>query len=367
MNPLPTFRVCVVFLLFISFPNNIVSQSAGDIVITEFKPDPDCVSDANGEYFEIYNTTNSVINIDGWTVTDNGTNNHTINNSGPLDVPASGFLTLCRNGDFNTNGGVSCDYSFPFILVNSGDQIELKSGPTTITNVTYTMSFPAGTAAELANITTAKNNGGIIVQADLINATTTIPCGDKGSPGALGNTILPIELTEFRGDINGGEVELYWTTVSEVNNDYILIQRQINGNKFEDIGQVDGAGTSFIEHEYSFSDVNPHPGTNYYRLKQVDFDGSYSYSKTISIDIKKEGGTHLYPTISNDKVTLYFPESRFSQNIIVYDISGKEVLRSEIKPWAGFCELGIAHLSQGHYFVQLFSDIDTTVKRFIKQ
>lgn len=102
--------------------------------------------------------------------------------------------------------------------------------------------------------------------------------------------ILPIELASFEGFNNGHEVELYWTTASEINNDYFTVQRTLDGRTYEDIGIVSGAGTSYETNYYSFYDHNPYKATSYYRIKQTDFDGKFKYTDVIAI---KAGTTDL--------------------------------------------------------------------------
>ncbi len=103
--------------------------SAGDIVITEVIQNPNDVSDTYGEWFEVFNTTASDIDIEGWVISDAGTESHTINNGGALNVPAGGFLILGRDdGSVNNNGGAPVDYQYADIFLgNSDDELILTS------------------------------------------------------------------------------------------------------------------------------------------------------------------------------------------------------------------------------------------------
>jgi len=83
-------------------------QNVGDIIITEIMQNPSTVADTNGEWFELYNTTDSAIDLDGWVIKDDGTNTHTI--SGTLVVPAKEFKVLGIKSDVSINGGVSINY-----------------------------------------------------------------------------------------------------------------------------------------------------------------------------------------------------------------------------------------------------------------
>jgi len=103
----------------------------------------------------------------------------------------------------------------------------------------------------------------------------------SSTPGAV---VLPIELITFEGRKNARSNELNWVTMTEINNDYFIVERSVDGEIFEFLHEVEGAGTSSIINSYTFSDENFQPTINYYRLKQTDFDGKFSYSDLITID-----------------------------------------------------------------------------------
>jgi len=103
--------------------------------------------------------------------------------------------------------------------------------------------------------------------------------------GTVCNVLLPVELLSFDAVLNGKEeTELSWSSASERNNDFYSVERSANGIDFETIETVKGAGNSTALLNYSSKDLQPFEGVSYYRLKQTDFDGSYSYSAMVSID-----------------------------------------------------------------------------------
>jgi len=103
----------------------------------------------------------------------------------------------------------------------------------------------------------------------------------SSTPGAV---VLPIELITFEGSKYDRSNDLNWVTMTEINNDYFIVERSLDGEQFEFLHEVEGAGTSSIINSYTFSDENFQPTINYYRLKQTDFDGKFTYSDLISID-----------------------------------------------------------------------------------
>lgn len=103
--------------------------------------------------------------------------------------------------------------------------------------------------------------------------------------------LLPIELESMNAYHNGREVEVYWSTITEENNDYFTVQRTLDGRDYEDIGFVSGAGNSHEIKDYAFIDPFPYDGTSYYRIRQTDYDGQFSYSEVVSVHNGKNGLT----------------------------------------------------------------------------
>ncbi|UCD28134.1 MAG: lamin tail domain-containing protein, partial [Planctomycetota bacterium] len=180
-------------------PHKLVSASVAtgntvQLVINEIMQNPSAVSDSNGEWFELYNPTASTVDIDGWTIQDNGSDNHVINNGGPLLVPAGGYLVLGINGDPATNGGVIVDYVYPtnFYLGNSSDELILLTGDLTeVDRVEWDngATFPDPTGAAMALMDPALDNN---IGANWCEASTPFGDGDLGTPGAANDCVSDI-------------------------------------------------------------------------------------------------------------------------------------------------------------------------------
>lgn len=108
--------------------------------------------------------------------------------------------------------------------------------------------------------------------------------------------VLPVELVSFFASSSNHSVQLVWKTASELNNDYFTIERSNGGEKFEEVLKVKGMGTKVTETSYSSKDTAPFKGISYYRLKQTDFDGRFSYSNVVSVSID---GTDLWSVFPN--------------------------------------------------------------------
>ncbi len=145
---------------------------------------------------------------------------------------------------------------------------------------------------------------------------------------------LPIELVEFTAVAKLGIVELNWRTASELNNDLFTIERSTSGEKFYKIDSISGAGTKSSESKYLAKDLNPNPGLSYYRLKQTDFDGKFTYSKVISVEIAAQNLWSVYPNPSNGdilNIRLTNQEINKEAYIGVHDVSGKQLFSQTSK------------------------------------
>lgn len=104
---------------------------------------------------------------------------------------------------------------------------------------------------------------------------------------------FPVELVSFTGKASARGIALAWRTASEVNNSHFEVERSADGEAFEKINSVAGHGNSSATLDYSYTDASPLPGQNYYRLKQVDFDGQYAYSSVVAVAAAAPSTTSL--------------------------------------------------------------------------
>ncbi|MBC8487382.1 MAG: lamin tail domain-containing protein [Bacteroidetes bacterium] len=175
-----------------SDPFNVIEFSVPDIIITEIMQNPAAVSDTYGEWFEVFNNTGSAVDMDGWTIKDDGTDSHII--SGTLIVPSYGFAVLGRDADPATNGGYTCDYEYTgFTLGNSDDEVVLllPDGVTEVDRVEYdggpVWPDPTGTSMTFTGFPSEDNNDGTKwTYATFRESTYTGDTGDRGSPGSNG-------------------------------------------------------------------------------------------------------------------------------------------------------------------------------------
>jgi hypothetical protein len=181
--------------------------------------------------------------------------------------------------------------------------------------------------------------------------------------------IVPVELTSFEASVSSNDVELKWTTATETNNQGFQIERRKTQDEWNSIGFVNGNGTTTEPQAYSFIDGNIASEKYQYRLKQIDFDGSFEYSNIIEVDIslpEKFSLEQNFPNPFNPSTSIQYaiPQNargeRQEVSLKVYDVLGNEIaiLVNEEKP-AGSYEVefqstvGSQQLASGVYYYQL--------------
>ena len=183
---------------------SVTCPAVGSIIVTEIMQNPSSVSDNNGEYFEVYNTTGAAIDLLGWILKDSSSASETHTVSSSVVVPANGYAVLGVNTDMATNGGVTVNYDYgsSYYLGNSTDDIVLECGGTTIDAVEWdngaTFPDPNGKSMELATnkYDATDNDSG----ANWAEATAEITAGgDLGTPGAANSFVLSIQRNDIEG------------------------------------------------------------------------------------------------------------------------------------------------------------------------
>jgi hypothetical protein len=185
------------------------------------------------------------------------------------------------------------------------------------------------------------------------------------------NCPLPIDLIEFNGKTAGNKNELYWSTATEINNDHFELERSINGEEFSIIGRIPGAGNSNQLINYLFTDDDP-PTSAYYRLKQTDFDGTFSYSDLVFINrsnIGSLGDISIWPNPSEG--SFYVSFNAISNGSVPYqvtDISGRIVLDDiwNINEGDNTFIIELGKLKQGIYYLGISLDDEKIIHKLLR-
>lgn len=196
-------------------------------------------------------------------------------------------------------------------------------------------------------------------------APTTIGAYEIDCPA-----LLPVELLWFEGDnFEKNKIKLSWATASELNNDFFTIEKSADGVYFEPIIIVKGAGNSNSILTYAVFDTLPLQGVNYYRLRQTDFDGSTSYTQTISVDyFNNDNEIGIYPNPFDKYIIVKSPINIETDSAVkLFDIAGKEIpLKSSMMNGNIMYLTFDDQLPDGIYFVRFSSHEGTKYFKVIK-
>ncbi len=211
---------------------------------------------------------------------------------------------------------------------------------------------------DLANVTNVGLPAGLDFEINYINSNA-IPTEVQVCLLAP----LPVELVEFSGEKTDRGSELSWVTANEENNAYFEVEYSINGRDFSMLDKVEGNGVSSIAQNYTFVHKNPANGDNYYRLKQVDFNGNFEYSNIVYLrSAMSETLTSIYPNPAQDIITYEGAPA----TLTFYDIYGRAVMQlSTVEEKAN---LDISTLEIGIYMIEVSSNTkQKTFERFVKK
>lgn len=173
------------------------------------------------------------------------------------------------------------------------------------------------------------------------------------SPFAVANAqALPVEFDMINISSSSLGHLLSFTTATETNNAYFDIERSTDSRNWKKLGTIAGAGTTQQEQQYRFLDEAPLPGLNYYRVKQVDYDGSFSYSAIVSARWEGKTQVHLFPNPADDLLQISgLPTTDGPITIEIIDMAGRIMLRQNWNESA----INVAQLADGIYSLRISS------------
>jgi len=181
--------------------------------------------------------------------------------------------------------------------------------------------------------------------------------------------VLPVELVNFTAEPKIDDVEITWQTASEEQNDFFIVERGADERGFEGIGRVQGNGTTTLRNSYTFLDKWPVAGTAYYRLKQVDEDGSYTYSAAVSVTRSAASGSiaKVYPTTTSELLNINWEGQSLLQQAMVVDARGRQVLQQKLSDNTTQQVVDVSRLRSGMYVLVLLDEKGQRItSRFIK-
>jgi hypothetical protein len=171
--------------------------------------------------------------------------------------------------------------------------------------------------------------------------------------------VLPVELLYFYAEKEGKNVRLDWQTATELNNSHFDVEWSTSGIYFENIGEVAGAGKTNEIQFYDFLHVSPALDLNYYRLKQVDFDGQFEYSKIIQLTTNKTQQVivKVFPNPVSDILNI---ETTRPTIIQIINATGQVLKEQQISPTS---KISVEDLPAGIYFLKAGNQVQKIIKR----
>lgn len=287
------------------------------------------------------------------------------------DIVASfDFWPSVPVGPVSSDCSYNADYSLLPSLNNGYWTLTPSANPNSgsydvmVNNNNYSNQAPAS----YWTVMQANNPAGPWSLAGNCDSTSTVAVSYRRALNGFGHfatgqapNTLPVSLVSFTGKNENRKNNLDWITASEINNSYFIIEKSLNGIDFFNLGTIRGAGNSTIRRYYSFADENPYP-ESFYKLKQVDFNGNFKYSETISI--KSFTRNHFIdispnPNKGNFKI-IYNGKAGEKLIIKVLDIYGREVYFNLEILDQDFLnkEIDLVNIGTGIYFVEMYSETE---------
>ncbi len=234
----------------------------------------------------------------------------------------------------------------------SSATLELVWGFTPAIGDCFTIVDGSGTrVGEFASVTT--NDASINLEFDYSDATEVTICVVAA---------LPVELISFDATRTEKGSQLNWTTASEQNNQGFEVHKSMDGHNWTTLGFVEGNGDSNESINYSFLDRTPENGSNYYRLKQMDFDGKYEYSNVVELSYNSGSEPTVHPNPVSDVLNLELGATDNAE-IRVLDINGKVlwIKTGDVR------QIPFDAYNAGIYFVQISTSSNQITHRIVKK
>ena len=175
------------------------------------------------------------------------------------------------------------------------------------------------------------------------------------------NLTLPVTYFNFSASKQQQSVLLNWQTANEINNNYFSLERS-SGYNFTELNKI----YSNNKHAYSYTDMQPLQGANFYRLKQVDKDGKFSYSQIVSVVFSDENIFVVYPNPVKDVLHVKGFNASANYHLIIHDVRGNAVAETNVHNISDYA-WNIKNISRGFYYLEIIAGNTISTIKFMRQ
>lgn len=268
-----------------------------------------------------------------------------------------GFVSVNKvSGNWPSNGSAT------LVVTDGTDTIDLRIDSDTDLDNNPEPTWPVdiiGLGSQFSSGSTVLNDGYQLLPR--YYATDILPAGT-----------IPVELSSFVASVSNGKVILSWATITETNNKGFAVEKS-SGSEFEQIGFVDGKGTTTEKQFYTFTDNTPGTGVVRYRLKQIDFNGTYKYSDIVEVDVNIPAKFDLaqnYPNPFNPSTTIrYTIGNAVNVSLVIYNTLGEEVItlvnNQFTEPGVYNVVFDASNLASGTYIYRLIAGDFVMTKKMV--
>lgn len=175
-------------------------------------------------------------------------------------------------------------------------------------------------------------------------------------------TTLPVTGISLKAIKANQAIQLSWSTLTEKGTSHFIIERTLDGNVFELIGNRKAVGESNVKQDYYFTDTSPKKGVNLYRIKAVDFNGQFDYSEIVAVKLADEAILTVYPNPVTDNINISL-QSQNTVKLNIYDLEGKKQISVDSDGLEAGTSVDVSKLSIGVYILEV---IDGNIRRTIR-
>ena len=284
-----------------------------------------------------------------------GTLTITLNKSGEPSIPANSFsLTVALPPEvawtlaaFPVPAGFSLDPSSTateMLIIQTGayNGSGFASAVEFVIPVKATAPVAAGTA----------ENYRVAIQQDALTYSDNNPINDASAARVtVASNALPVTLTKFDVTKEAQTSLLSWSTTEEFNSDHFDVEHSMNAKNWNSIGTVKSKGESKVLEIYTFTHAEPVEGENLYRLKMVDHDGSFAYSRIVSVTFGEGAGAQIYPNPASDYLVIKSAEWKSVSKLKIISLNGQSVFETTGKTLTN--QIDIRKMDPGVYLLEI--------------